>query len=152
MAGIAFAPALPAVHPPLAAFLQSLNTDIAAGTSTSFLTALGRRLVLGHILQEKEFPKSGTPSPADLGLLTNSLHGLAGLVPWGGVATNVADETAFMSAGGAILFEAVERAFHSRGKAAGSGSHHPEVLAKQMLSYTECQASVAYKPNHIWLY
>ena len=94
MAGIAFAPALPAVHPPLAAFLQNLNTDIAAGTSTSFLTALGRRLVLGHVLQEKEFPKSGTPSPADLGLLTNSLHGLAGLVPWGGVATNVADEIA----------------------------------------------------------
>ncbi len=104
---------------------------------------MGRRLVLGHVLQEKEFPKSGTPSPADLGLLTNSLHGLAGLVPWGAVATNVADETTFMSAGGAILFEAVERAFHSRGKAAGSGSHHPEVLVKQMLSYTECQASVA---------
>jgi hypothetical protein len=71
MAGIAFAPALPAVHPPLAAFLQNLNTDIAAGTSTSFLTALGRRLVLGHVLGEKDFPKSGTPSPADLGLLTN---------------------------------------------------------------------------------
>ena len=35
---------------PLAAFLQNLNTDIAAGTSTSFLTALGRRLVLGHVL------------------------------------------------------------------------------------------------------
>eukprot|EP01043_Picozoa_sp_COSAG02_P018163 COSAG02_NODE_841_length_16613_cov_61.635703_9_plen_489_part_00 len=143
MAAAHLIPGLPAIHPPLLVFMNDLNTNLGPNASTTFLTALGRRLVLGHILPEKEFPKSGAPAPADLGLLMNSLHGLGALVPWAAVNTNAADETTFMSDGGAILFKTIEQAFHSRGAAAGSGAHHPEVLLKQMLSYAECQAVVS---------
>ena len=110
MAAFAFAPAIPGVHQPLLTFLAALNADIGAGTSVSFLTSLGRRLVLGHVLREQDFPKTGAPSPADLGILMNTLHALGHLVDWASITTQHADETAFMTAGGAALFSAVETA------------------------------------------
>ena len=38
---------------PLTAFLQSLDTDVAAGTRNAFLSALGRKLVLAHIKRKR---------------------------------------------------------------------------------------------------
>ena len=40
---------------PLTAFLHSLDTDVAAGTRNAFLSALGRKLVLEHIIPEEDF-------------------------------------------------------------------------------------------------
>lgn len=90
MAAVHIVQAVPVVHQPLVVFMHDLETHIGAGTTTSFLTALGRRLVLGHVLAEKDFPKSGTPTPADLGILTKTLHGLGNLVNWAGVNTGSA--------------------------------------------------------------
>ena len=52
-------------HPPLTAFLQSLETDAAAGTRNAFLSALGKKLVLAHIIPEEDFTKTGAASDAD---------------------------------------------------------------------------------------
>ena len=128
---------------PLTAFLHSLDTDVAAGTRNAFLSALGRKLVLAHIIPEEDFAKTGPPSDADLGGLLNKLHALGPAVDWTAVITAHPDAVTFFATAGETVMGEIKTAMLMRAQAAGSGTHHKEIELREMLDYAEVQQTVA---------
>ena len=128
---------------PLTAFLHSLDTDVAVGTRNAFLSALGRKLVLAHIIPEEDFAKTGPPSDADLGGLLNKLHALGPAVDWTAVITAHPDAVTFFATAGETVMGEIKTAMLMRAQAAGSGTHHKEIELREMLDYAEVQQTVA---------
>ena len=139
-----------ATHHPLTVFLQALESDIAAGTRNKFLAALGKKLVLAHIIPEEDFTKTGPPSDADLGGLLHKLHALGHAIDWTSVETAHADAITFFSTSGEAVMAEVKTAMLMRAQAQGSGTHHAEVELRQMLDYGEVQQTVASGEMQAW--
>ena len=137
-------------HPPLTAFLQSLETDVAAGTRNAFLSALGKKLVLAHVIPEEDFAKTGAASDADLGGLLHKLHALGHAVDWSAVDTAHPDAITFFATAGEEVMKVVKTTMLARAQAQGSGTHHSEIEQRQMLDYQEVQQTVASPDMEVW--
>ena len=137
-------------HPPLTAFLQHLETDVAPGTRNEFLSALGKKLVLAHIIPEEDFTKTGTPSDADLGGLLHKLHALGPAIDWTAINTAHPDAITFFATAGEEAMTMVKTTMLMRAQALGSGTQHAEVELRQMLDYQEVQQSVASPEMQVW--
>ena len=82
--------------------------------------------------------------------LLHKLHALGPAVDWTSVQTAHPDAVAFFSTSGEAVIAEIKSSMLLRAEALGSGTHHTEIEARQMLDYREVQQTVASPEMETW--
>jgi hypothetical protein len=114
-----------------------------AGLGDQFVAHVGTTMALASAMPPDWFPKTGTPTAAQIATFVMRLHGLTTIVwanyPTAGV-TNMLD---WIVPHGSALTEAIRTELLQTGAAPGSGQAHADIQTKKMLSYPETTSVVS---------
>ena len=126
----------------LTAMLTALD-GAAAGLGNEFVAHVGSTMAMAAAMPADWFPKTGTPTAAQIASFLMRLHDLKTIVwanyPTAGV-TCMAD---WIVPTGSNLTEAIRTELLQTGAAPGSGTIHAEIHTKKMLGYSETTKAVS---------
>ena len=131
-----------ALNPQLTAMLAALDV-VQPGLGNEFVAHVGTTMALAAAMPPDWFPKTGTPTAAQIATFVMKLHGLTTIV-WANYPTaGVTGMSNWIMPHGSELTEAIRKELLQTGVAPGSGTVHADVQAKKMLSYSETTSAVS---------